>query len=488
MNRDEWYDLARDLDWTLSYVEEKQAFPDEWTGARDIPPSAWKEWDEPFRASYREYVRVQREKDAGAYAVKEAFKRARGFDRLDPGHQAAAMLHMGAVAMVEQMAVNMEGRFARFAPSPRWRNIAVYGMLDEIRHAQLNLSFSHDLLKQAPQFDWAVKAFHTNEWGILAVRHFLDDTLLGSSCVDSAVVTNLTLEHGFTNMQFVAFAAAAMDAGDVSFSNILSSIQTDEARHSQQGFPTAAILARFDRKRAQDLLDVSFWRSLRLFHLLTGPAMDYYTPIHLRKHSFKEFMTEWIVHHHLRVLEDMGLAKPWYWDQFMLSLEHGHHAVHIGTWFWRPTLWFNPCAGVSRAEREWLVEKYPGWEDSWGVLWDEIIRNVNAGNMGKTYPETLPALCNLCQLPLGTALDRHHLRPYTTTYGSRLYHFCSEPCQWIFGLDPERYAGHMNVVDRFLAGQIQPMNLAGALEWMGITQDVMGNDAFQYRWAKDYAR
>jgi len=40
-------------------------------------------------------------------------------------------------------------------------------------------------------------------------------------------------------MQFVAFAAAAMDAGDVSFSNILSSIQTDEARHAQQGFPTA---------------------------------------------------------------------------------------------------------------------------------------------------------------------------------------------------------------------------------------------------------
>src|SRR5438105_3628087 len=25
----------------------------------------------------------------------------------------------------------------------------------------------------------------------------------------------------------------------------------------------------------------------------------------------------------------------------------------------RPTLWFNPCAGVSRAEREWLVEKVP---------------------------------------------------------------------------------------------------------------------------------
>jgi hypothetical protein len=71
--------------------------------------------------------------------------------------------------------------------------------------------------------------------------------------------------------------------------------------------------------------------------------------------------------------------------------------------------------------------------------------------MAEAPLETLPALCNLCQLPLGTALDRHHLRPDTTTRGGRLYHFCCAPCQWIFGLDPERYAGHLNVVDRFLA-------------------------------------
>jgi toluene monooxygenase system protein A len=288
-------------------------------------------------------------------------------------------------------------------------------------------------------------------------------------------------------MQFVALAADAMSAGDVSFSNLLSSIQTDEARHAQQGFPTAEIMARHDRKRAQQLLDVSFWRSLRLFHVLTGPAMDYYMPVAQRKHSFKEFMTEWIVHHHLRVLADMGLEKPWYWDTFLLSLEHGHHALHLGTWFWRPTLWFKPNGGVSRDERAWLRAKYPSWEDSWGVLWDEIIANVNDGNMGKTYPETLPALCNLCQLPLGSALDRHHLQPYTTTYGPRLYHFCSEPCKWIFELEPARYAEHMNVVDRFLTGEIQPMNLEGGLRWMSITPDVMGDDAFGYRWAKDYA-
>src|SRR6266542_4857546 len=36
LNRDDWYDTSRDLDWTLSDVEEDAAFPAEWTGAGDI--------------------------------------------------------------------------------------------------------------------------------------------------------------------------------------------------------------------------------------------------------------------------------------------------------------------------------------------------------------------------------------------------------------------------------------------------------------------
>ena len=37
-------------------------------------------------------------------------------------------------------------------------------------------------------------------------------------------------------------------------------------------------------------------------------------------------------------------------------------------------------------------------------------------------------------------------------------------------------------------GQIQPMNLGGGLQWMGITPEVMGDDAYAYRWAADYAQ
>lgn len=487
LNRDDWYETSRDVDWTLSYVDRDAAFPSAWTGARDIPDDAWQAWEEPFRVSYRDYVRIQREKEAGVRAVSNAMTRAGVYDKLDAGHVAASQLHMGGITLVEYMAVTMQSRFCRFAPSPKWRNLGVFGMLDETRHTQLDLRFSHDLLARDPRFDWAHKAFRANEWAILAIKNFFDDIMLSADCVEAALATNLTAEHGFTNIQFVALAADAMAAGDVNWSNLLSSIQTDEARHAQQGFPTLQVLMEHDPERAQRAVDVAFWRSTRLFQYLTGPAMDYYTPLDQRKMSFKEFMLEWIVNHHERTLEDYGLKKPWYWDQYMIALEGGHHAAHLGLWFWRPTLFWKPAAGVSKPEREWLSEKYPGWEQNWGCLWDEIIANVNSGRPELTLPETLPALCAVTQLPIGSALPRTELRPATSVYQGRLYHFDSEISKWCFDIEPDRYAGHPTVVDRFLSGQIQPMNLAGALDWMGLTPDVMGDDAHGYKWAAEYA-
>jgi toluene monooxygenase system protein A len=153
LDRDDWYGISHDLDWTLSYVDEKDAFPAEWTGSTGIPKSAWQSWEEPFRISYRDYVMVQREKEAGVAGVRDALKRAHIYENLDPAVAAISHFHMGALCMVEQLAVTMLGHFARFAPSPRWRNISVFGMLDEIRHAQLQLLFSHDLLKHDPRFD-----------------------------------------------------------------------------------------------------------------------------------------------------------------------------------------------------------------------------------------------------------------------------------------------------------------------------------------------
>ncbi len=54
-------------------------------GALGLPLEAWESYDEPYKVSYREYVRTQREKDAGVYSVKAALQRANFLDQAEPG-------------------------------------------------------------------------------------------------------------------------------------------------------------------------------------------------------------------------------------------------------------------------------------------------------------------------------------------------------------------------------------------------------------------
>jgi len=35
LDRDDWYDIAHDLDWSLSYVAHEEAFPAAWTGSKE---------------------------------------------------------------------------------------------------------------------------------------------------------------------------------------------------------------------------------------------------------------------------------------------------------------------------------------------------------------------------------------------------------------------------------------------------------------------
>src|SRR5262249_22950166 len=95
---------------------------------------------------------------------------------------------------------------------------------------------------------------------------------------------------------------------------------------------------------------------------------------------------------------------------------------------------------------------------------------------------------NLTHLPLGTAFSRHEMTPQTSVYNGQVYHFDSHISKWCFDQDPARYAGNPTVVERFLSGEIQPMDLGGALHWMSLTPELMREDAYDYRWAADYAQ
>lgn len=310
LNREEWFDLGRHLDWTPTYVEREQIFPGFASDSSQLPPEAWEKWDEPYKVSFREYVDIQRQKDEALYGVKTAATRTKYIENADPRWRAIIKEHYGIASLAEYFAGLSEAKLARFAPSSAWRNVATLGMLDEIRHGQLQLFFPHSYVKLDDQFDWAHKMYHTNEWGAIAGRSIFSDLFLAGTAVEAAIAETFVFETAFTNLQFLGMASDALKAGDIEFSSLLQSIQTDEARHSQQGAAVIEVLHKLDPDHAQYIVDKSVWRTWRVFALLTGMGMDYYMPLEHRRHSFKEFMQDMVLDQFSKYMLDAGMALP----------------------------------------------------------------------------------------------------------------------------------------------------------------------------------
>src|SRR5262245_40731531 len=181
LKREDWQDFVRDVDWTLSYVDDEAVYPDWLTGSGKVPREAWLKWEEGYKVSYPEYVYTQREKEVATYAVKAALARTKTFEHLDEGWKSSTKMHFGGVAQVEYTATLAELKMARFGLNAAWRNMAVYGQLDELRHNALNVNFGHELVAKDPQFDWTQKTYTTNDWVPIALRTLFDGFMTTSN-------------------------------------------------------------------------------------------------------------------------------------------------------------------------------------------------------------------------------------------------------------------------------------------------------------------
>jgi toluene monooxygenase system protein A len=174
LKREEWHDITRHTDWDFTYVDHQTVFPDWMAGGEGTDPASWWNWREDYRNSYAEYVGTQREKDAAAYSVKAALQRSEIWDNLAEGWKTNAKVHFTALTQIEYLAVPAELKMARFSLTGGWRNMAVFGAMDEMRHAQINLWFSHEFVSKDIHYDWAVKSYQTNNWVIIACRALFD--------------------------------------------------------------------------------------------------------------------------------------------------------------------------------------------------------------------------------------------------------------------------------------------------------------------------
>jgi toluene monooxygenase system protein A len=485
LKRDEWLDLARELDWDFSYVSERDVFPDAPSGLPFLSREAWEGWEEPFKTTFAEYVGAQHEKEKAVTAVRESVGNLEDFERLSPTWLNALKLHAATLPLAEFAAVVGNLRMARFGRHSAWRQTALLGALDELRHTQIPLSLMHGLVKWDVQFDWTHKFYHSNNWVAIAARHLADELLLGSSAVEFAVATNFVFEQGFTNVQFLGLSSLAHEMGDKMFEKMVTSIQSDEARHAQMGPAVLEVLKKHDPERAQYLLDKWFWRSWLLFAVVTGFSMDYFTPLEKRTHSFKEFMEEWVLGQYLSTLKEYGLKPPWYWDTFLQALDSYHHMVYASAYTYRASVWFNFVV-PSPDERKWLKNKYPRSWDALDSIWDSIAsawKRADPGNDFAVHGTAIVGFCDLCQLVLCNGTPEKN-SAIVHEHNGRKYIFCSEPCRWIFESEPERYRSHKDVVKRVLAGEAPANLLALVRQYFGLSYDSWGKDTFKgvYPW------
>ena len=339
---------------------------------------------------------------------------------------------------------------------------------DETRHGQLQTYFPYQALSKEPRLDWAHKAYHTNEWGMIAARHLFDDMFTANDAVSMAIQLTFTFETGFTNLQFLGMAADAMKVGDIDFGALISSIQTDEARHAQQGEPTLKILVAAGKKDiAQNLFDRMFWRAWKVFALLTGLSMDYYTPLEHRTHSFKEFMEEFINTQFIDQFRDFGLeaalvlgpppqrdelAAPRLPPRRLLLAPHRVVEPGRGRHPGRAGVAGGEVPGLERVLREVLGRH--GRERAGRAPRADPARDVPDRLQQLPDPGVHPGRVRR-RLPHQPAAAAARPRRAVATRSA------PSPASGCSSRTPGQFKGHLSIIDRFLGGVIQPPTIPG---------------------------
>jgi toluene monooxygenase system protein A len=481
----DWFHLTKDLDWQYSYVQEDEVFPVEIAGEPWREQSFWQAWDEPFKFTYPNYVQNQAKKEESVLAVQDLLGGLEQFKKLPTCWLNALKLHFAVLPLAEFAATIGNLRMSRFGRSTAWRNVALFGAMDEFRHTSIPLLLINDLVGWDKQFDWTHKFYHSKNWVSIAARHFFDELLIASNPIEFAIATNFVFETGFTNLQFVALSSIAHQTGDYMFEKMVKSIQTDEARHAQMGMATLELIVKEDREYCQRLVDKWFWRSWRLFSIVTGFMMDYLTPVEHRKYSFKEFIQEWVLDQFVSSLTKLGLKKPWYWDQFLDSIEIYHHSVYVSAYTYRATVWFNMLL-PSNEERAWLAEKYPKYWQQIEAVWRQVENkweNSDPNVEFAVHGTSIVGFCNLCQIILSGGTPQKN-SAVSLSIGDKNYIFCSEPCRQIFLNELDRYQNHDDLVKRVLNNQAPGNLMAMLTQYFGLDYESWGKDLKQgdYPW------
>ena len=463
--------LTRDLDWTPTYVDPKDAYPH--TRYEGIKIHDWDAWEDPFRLTVDAYCKYQAEKDKKLYAVIDSFSQGQGHLALsDARYLDAIKLFLQGISPEEYnvhrhfayLGRHLNGAGARFA--------SLCQSVDEIRHAQTQIHTISNYNKYYSGLH-SFQKMHQRMWHTSVPKSFFDDATTAGP-FEFLTAVSFSFEYLLTNLLFVPFMSGASYNGDLATMTFGFSAQSDESRHMTLGLEVIKFMLEQDEDNVpiiQEWMDKWFWRGYRLLGLVAC-MMDYFLPKKFMswKEAFELYFEEQMLGGLFPDLEFYGVSPPRHLDQAIVEKDYVSHQVYWILYNFTHAAPFHTTVPPDE-ELDWLSASYPDTFDRYyRPLWEKARAMEEAGN--RFYNMGLPQLCQICQIPMAFTEVGNPLKVCfrASEYEGELYNFCSDGCQWIFDREPEKYVQAWLPAHQVYQGNCGGPTMPEVLAWWGIQE------------------
>lgn len=479
LNKKEQYKYMTRLGWDPSYQKFEDVYP--FLKMEGIKIHDWEAWEDPFRMTMDSYWKLQAEKDKKLYSIIDAFAQNNAQKNIsDARYVNALKLFLTGVTPLEYKVVQGFSHVARAFRGEGASIACQMQAIDELRHFQTQV---HTMSHYNKYFDGFhdFRTMHDRVWFLSVPKSFGDDAS-SAGPFEFLTAISFSFEFVLTSLLFVPFMSGAAYNGDMATVTFGFSAQSDESRHMTLGLSAIKFMLEQDPDNVaivQKWMDKWLWRGYRMLGLV-AMMMDYMLPN--SPTSWAEAVELYIEQNCMALYKDLeryGIKLPTDLINTIVA-EKGHLSHQVWNIFYNHTNAANIHIWMPDEEKmNWLSQKYPDTFDKYyRPMFERYIELEKKGE--RYYSETLPIICQTCQIPLGfTDIEGgnpHVFTHETSEFNGEKFHFCSKGCKHVFDNQPEKYVQSWLPPHQIFQGNCGGATIPEVLKWYKIEHGVDNMD------------
>ncbi|WP_418179325.1 YHS domain-containing protein [Aliarcobacter lanthieri] len=475
LNKKDSYKYMTRLGWDPTYQKEEDVFP--YIKMEGIKIHDWEAWEDPFRMTMDSYWKLQAEKDKKLYSIIDAFAQNNGQKNItDARYINALKLFITGITPIEYKVIQGFSHIARAFRGEGASIACQMQAIDELRHFQTQV---HTMSHYNKYFDGfhSFPIMHDRVWFLSVPKSFGDDAST-SGPFEFLTAISFSFEFVLTNLLFVPFMSGAAYNGDMATVTFGFSAQSDESRHMTLGLSAIKFMLEQDEANVpivQKWMDKWLWRGYRMLGLV-AMMMDYMLPN--SPTSWAETVELYIEQNCMALYKDLekyGIVIPMNLINTIIA-----EKTHVSHQVWNIFYNHTNAAGMhiwmpSEEKMNWLSQKYPDTFDKYyRPMFERYTKLEKEGK--RYYSQTLPMICQTCQIPLGfTDIEGGHPEVFThetSEYNGQKFHTCSKGCKQIFDTQPEKYIQAWMPPHQIFQGNCGGVTIPEVLKWYQIEDGV----------------